>query len=116
MKNQLLNQIVYQYLDEPLFNQLRTIEQLGYVVQCAHKVGRDVIGFWICVQSEKQGCSYIRNSMDTMLLAERENVKAMDDEGFNTVRNAVLTLISEKDKNMKEEFERQYGEISTHRY
>lgn len=56
------------------------------------------------VQSEKQGCSHLRNSMDTMLLVEREKVKAMDEAGFNTVRDAVLTHVAEKDKNMKEDF------------
>lgn len=53
MKNQLLNQIVHQYMDEPFFNQLRTIEQLGYVVISRHKVTRDVLGYWVMVQSEK---------------------------------------------------------------
>ena len=47
--------------------------------------------------------------MDTMLASEREKVKAMDDAGFNTVRNAVLTIISEKDKNLQEEHSRIYG-------
>ena len=42
--------------------------------------------------------------MDTMLLVEREKVKAMDEAGFNTVRDAVLTHVAEKDKNMKEDF------------
>ena len=31
-KTRLLNDIVLQYMEEPTFNQLRTIEQLGYVV------------------------------------------------------------------------------------
>ena len=55
--------------------------------------------------------------MDTCLAAEREKVKAMDDAGFNTVRDAVLTHIAEKDKNMMEEQERIYtGELASHRY
>ena len=49
MKNTLFNLILAQYLDEPLFNQLRTIEQLGYVVLSRHKVVRGVMGFWVMV-------------------------------------------------------------------
>ena len=33
-----------QYLDEPTFNQLRTIEQLGYVVFARNVSHRDVLG------------------------------------------------------------------------
>ena len=33
-----------QYLDEPTFNQLRTIEQLGYVVFARKSDYRDVMG------------------------------------------------------------------------
>lgn len=32
IKNKLIHEVVMKYLEEPTFNQLRTIEQLGYVV------------------------------------------------------------------------------------
>ena len=55
--------------------------------------------------------------MDTMLLEYQTKTKAMTDEEFNTVRDAVKTHISEKDKNQKEDFVRMYnGEIVSHRY
>jgi len=99
MKNQLLNEIVEQYMDEPFFNQLRTIEQLGYVVLSRHKVTRDVLGYWVMVQSEKHGCSHLRNSMDKCLQDFREKVKNMTEEDFQKSRDSVLTTLSEKDKN-----------------
>ncbi len=40
----LLNQIAMHYMDEPTFNQLRTIEQLGYVVFTRATQVRDVVG------------------------------------------------------------------------
>jgi len=49
MKKKLLNLITYQYLDEPTFNQLRTIEQLGYVVFTRQSSVRDVLGVWFLV-------------------------------------------------------------------
>lgn len=103
-------------MDEPFFNQLRTIEQLGYVVLSRTKVTRDVIGYWVMVQSEKQGCSHLRNSLDKCLADFREKVKNMSDEDFKKSRDSVLTTISEKDKNQQEDFERCYTEIATHRY
>ena len=40
----MLHQVTMQYLDEPTFNQLRTIEQLGYVVFARKSDYRDVMG------------------------------------------------------------------------
>lgn len=56
-----------QFLDEPTFNQLRTIEQLGYVVFTRCNSTRDVQGLQFCVQSPQKCCSHIRNSLDTHL-------------------------------------------------
>jgi len=116
LKNELLNQIVAQYMDEPFFNQLRTQEQLGYVVISRHKVVRDVLGYWVMVQSEKQGCSHLRNSMDKCLEEFREKVQKLSDEDFQKSRDSVLTTISEKVKNQNEAFAQDYGEIVHHRY
>ena len=99
MKNQLLNQIVHQYLDDPLFNQLRTIEQLGYIVGSRHVLLRDVLCYRIIVQSSEKGCTHIRNSIDACLADHREKVKVMTEEEFNKSRESVLTKLSEKDKN-----------------
>lgn len=44
LRTKMLHQVVMQYLDEPTFNQLRTNEQLGYVVVSRKCEYRDVIG------------------------------------------------------------------------
>lgn len=44
LRTKMLHQVVMQYLDEPTFNQLRTNEQLGYVVVSRKVEYRDVIG------------------------------------------------------------------------
>ena len=43
-KMRLMNDIALQYMEEPTFNQLRTIEQLGYVVFARATQVRDVVG------------------------------------------------------------------------
>ena len=55
--------------------------------------------------------------MDKMLGEYREKVKGMTEEEFKVSRDSVLTNISEKDKNLREDYERMFNnEISTHRY
>ena len=44
IRGKMLHTVVMQYLDEPTFNQLRTIEPLGYVVMARRSDYRDVMG------------------------------------------------------------------------
>jgi insulysin len=51
LRTKLTHAVVMQYLDEPTFNQLRTIEQLGYVAYSRNCTYRDVMGAQFIVQS-----------------------------------------------------------------
>jgi insulysin len=84
IRGKLLHQVVMQYLDEPTFNQLRTIEQLGYVVFARNCTYRDVMGAQFIIQSPKQSCEYIVNSLNTFLEKTREKVREITDEEFKT--------------------------------
>lgn len=44
LRSKMIHEVVMQYLEEPTFNQLRTIEQLGYVVFARTSSYRDVMG------------------------------------------------------------------------
>ena len=60
---------------------------------------------------------YIRERLDVHLAKMRVKVQNMTDEEFTTIVNAVKTTISEKDKNLGEEFQRfWYLEFATHSY
>lgn len=106
-----------QFLDEPTFNQLRTIEQLGYVVFTRSNITRDVHALQFCIQSPGKGCSHIRNSLDSHLNTMREKAKNLSDAEFETMVKSVLVNIEAKDKNLAEEHSRLFGsEITQHRY
>ena len=105
-----------QYLDEPFFNQLRTIEQLGYVVWSSAVSLRDVIGCRFVVQSPKQSCEYIRNSFNKFIADQTQKINSLSDEDFKTNVESIITRISEKDYNLSGDFKRMFQEISTHKY
>lgn len=115
-RKHLLNRVVLQYLDEPTFDQLRTKEQLGYVVFSRSRNGRDLLGAWILVQSAVKDCDYLRDRIQKHMARQRTKVAALTEEAFKTQVNAVLIGLKEKDKNMSEEFARMHGEIVTHKY
>lgn len=77
-----LMDLTCQFLDEPTFNQLRTIEQLGYVVFTRANITRDVQALQFCIQSPGKCCSHIRNSLDSHLNNMREKAKNMEEKEF----------------------------------
>ena len=99
-RSKLLNEVALQFLDEPTFNQLRTVEQLGYVVWSRHNVKRDVVGAWFLVQSPNKGCSHIKASFNSHMKKMLKKVEDMTEKEFDEQRNAVLTQYSEKDVNL----------------
>lgn len=109
--------ITCQFLDEPTFNQLRTIEQLGYVVFTRPNLTRDVHALQFCVQSPQKCCSHIRNSLDSHLKTMAQKAKDMSDSEFETMIKSVLVEIEAKDKNLREIHSRLFAqEIGNHRY
>ena len=103
-------------MDEPTFNQLRTIEQLGYVVWARPISQRDINGAWMLVQSPEKGCAHIKESMNKHLENMRAKVAEMSDSDFKTQVEAVYTAVAEKDQNLNQENARHMVEITSHRY
>lgn len=112
----LLN-LSWQFLEQPTFDQLRTTEQLGYVVFTKKVATRDVHALQFLIQSPKYGCSHIRNSLDKHLQVMRGKAQEMPDSEFDTMVKAVLVDLEAKDKNLAEESDRFFNaEVGSHRY
>ncbi len=105
-----------QFLDEPTFNQLRTIEQLGYVVVARKTDYRDVMGAQFLIQSPKESSEYIVNSLNNFLNSIKEKVATLTEEEFKVQVEAVLTKVAEKDYNLNQEHNRFSTEIASHKY
>lgn len=116
LKQKLTNSIVMQFLNEPFFNELRTQQQLGYVVFSRAVNMRDVIGAQFMVQSPKRSCEYIVNSINEFLVSMRQRVDTLSDEEFEVQKQAVHVKLAEKNISLHQEFSRYWGEICTHKY
>ena len=93
-----------QYLKEPTFDQLRTKEQLGYVVFSRPRSERDIISAWFLIQSPTKNCMHMRTRLDVHLAKMRTAFASLSDEDFSTNIGAVRTELAEKDKSLAEEF------------
>ena len=116
LRRKLLTQVIMQYLDEPTFNQLRTNEQLGYVVLSRKVEFRDVMGAQFIIQSPKESSEYIVNSLNNFMNTMRERVQKMTNEEFSVQVEAVAVKLGEKDYNLNSEHARYWGEIAVHKY
>ena len=108
--------VLGQYFSEPFFDELRTKQQLGYVVSSRETNQRDCLGMWFLIQSNSKSCEYLVHAINKFLLERREIIKNISDEDFEKQKKSVHTQQAEKDQNMYAESRRSWLEISTHNY
>jgi insulysin len=107
--------ILAQMLDEPTFNQLRTIEQLGYVVFSGSTAGVTYAGFRILVQSERD-CGYLEGRINHFLTRFETTLKDMSDEEFDKNKTAVISKRLETLKNLGQEGNRFWNHMFRNTY
>ena len=73
----LLADLLEAVIDEPLYDQLRTKEQLGYSVSCGSRWTDGIVGFGICVTSKEAHPDYVAGRVDAFLREFRREVRAV---------------------------------------
>ena len=112
----LTNQVVMQYLNEPFFDDLRTKQQLGYVVVARHITTRGVVGCQFLVQSPKRSCEYLIDAVNCFLVRVQKQVAKITEEDFEVQKQAVHTKLAVKDLSLAYEKARHWGSIAEHKY
>ncbi|KAG8907980.1 Insulinase (Peptidase M16) [Tulasnella sp. 403] len=89
--------------NEPAFNQLRTVEQLGYTVSSSVWGSTGSIGWRLVIQSERTP-AYLENRVDEFLYANlRPMLERMSDDEFDQKRRGLIQKKLEKHKNLSDE-------------
>ncbi|KAF3769957.1 hypothetical protein M406DRAFT_248220 [Cryphonectria parasitica EP155] len=104
-----------QILHEPAFDQLRTKEQLGYIVFSGMKTSATTLGFRFIIQSEKT-TQYLETRIESFLTASAETLRTMSDSDFEGHKRSVVIKLLEKTKNLDEETNRLWGQVSNEYY
>lgn len=111
-KLRVLTDLLGTIIREPSFNQLRTKEQLGYVVFSGVKLGRTSLGFRVLVQSERS-TDYLEYRIDEFLTKFGRYVSSsLTDGDFLKFKQALKDLKLTKLKHLKEETSRFFNSIS----
>ncbi|OQS55396.1 ptrA [Ecytonucleospora hepatopenaei] len=84
---------------ETFFDQLRTQEQLGYVVQAFNVYDMKQMYATFRVQSEKH-VEFLRKRFDKFMKDSKEKIQTMDNETFENYKNGLLCALREKKTNL----------------
>lgn len=107
--------LIAQMTDEPAFNQLRTIEQLGYVVFSGASLVESWAGYRILIQSERD-CRYLEGRIEHFLSDFEKRLDEMSEEDFEGHKRAVINKRLEKLKNLTQEGNRFWNHIFNDTY
>lgn len=101
-----------QMTHEPGFDQLRTKEQLGYVVFTGVRAGPTTYGFRALIQSEKTP-QYLEWRIDEFLTNFAATLAAMSETEFESHKRSLINKRLEKPKNLDQETARHWNQISS---
>ncbi|KAK6079970.1 peptidase M16 inactive domain-containing protein [Seiridium cupressi] len=110
-KTQLLDQILH----EPAFDQLRTKEQLGYIVFSGLRGCSTTYGFRFIIQSERTS-EYLESRIDSFLTQQLVALHEMKDVDFESHKRSVIIKRLEKLKNLDQESGRHWSHITSEYY
>jgi insulysin len=109
--------VVHHLMREPAFNQLRTEEQLGYIVHTAVKTNGDNIKSWIClIQSDSFDPPHMDLRIEAFLTEFRTTLASMPVAEFASNVESVCQNLLEKNKNLGEESSKHWTVISNQTY
>ncbi|EDK46772.1 conserved hypothetical protein [Lodderomyces elongisporus NRRL YB-4239] len=111
-KLRVLTDLLATIIREPCFDQLRTKEQLGYVVFSGVKKGRTSLGFRILVQSERSS-EYLEYRIEEFLAKFGSFVNLeLSDKDFAKFKQALKDMKLQKLKHLNEETNRIWNSIT----
>ena len=84
IKDEALLELLCQLLSEPSFDQLRTKEQLGYIVNTATTITGQTSFLRIIVQSNSQDPEYLDERIEKFLISYRDTLKNMTEDELRT--------------------------------
>ena len=116
LKLKILSEVVFQYLGEPTFNQLRTKEQLGYIASSFNVPIRLIWGGGFIIQSTIGSPEFLISRINSFLDTHKEEVKNVSDDYFQKIISSVVERKKQKDLNLREETTRLGYEIFSHQF
>ncbi|KAH7650062.1 peptidase insulinase-like peptidase [Cryptosporidium bovis] len=106
LRDMILLDLISKYLDVKCFHELRTNQQLGYIVRCSSFNLKPAIGISIIVQSPEYSNTLVINKIDRVLQKLLNGIEqSMSEEEFSSYVESEIRIYSNKPKNLEEEMD-----------
>ncbi|WP_106479023.1 insulinase family protein [Phytohalomonas tamaricis] len=107
--------VIGQLIQAPFYTQLRTEEQLGYVVYARYQPLMDAPGLGMLIQSPSQSSETLFMRMEAFLDQFDNEIDQLDEKTLAPYRNAVRESILERDKRLDQMTDRLWRELAADR-
>ena len=109
--------LIKHLMQEPSFDELRTQEQLGYIVHSSVKTNGDNIkSLLFLIQSDSYGPKYLDDRIEAFIGRYRARLASMEKDEFDSHVKALSAEFLEKNKNLAEESSRYWSVICNGSY
>ena len=107
----LLNMI----MEEPVFHQLRTIEQLGYLVSCS--IYNNSYNYYIMIKVQSiLDIDIVEKKMNNFILYITKYLTKLDNDIFNNIKKAAVKILLQEPCSMIEHIDKYINEIKFKKY
>ncbi|KAJ8666832.1 hypothetical protein QAD02_008494 [Eretmocerus hayati] len=118
IKLSVIIELLMMIIEEPLFNQLRTIEQLGYNVFCLLRDTFGVLGYSItvCTQANKFSTEHVDARIENFVKDMIAVLNEMPSDEYNFYKESLIKVKQCTDSHLREEVNRNWSEIVREEY
>ncbi|KAF5289998.1 hypothetical protein FQR65_LT11664 [Abscondita terminalis] len=111
--NTVILELILLLIEEPLFDKLRTKEQLGYKVACSLRDTYGVLGFTISVntQADKYTTAYVDDRIENFLDFTDKMIKKLSERKFTQAKRDLIKSKHHVDIDLEDEILRNWEEI-----
>ncbi|KAK7078176.1 Nrd1 complex RNA-binding subunit [Halocaridina rubra] len=112
-RSEVLHEFIQMIMDEPVFDFLRTREQLGYHVYCTNRNTFGILGLSITVNSQanKFSICHVNEKIETFLSQFVSTVENMSEEEMSSLRETLISMKQTVDLTLGQEVSRNWSEI-----
>lgn len=107
--------LLFFSLQDQCFYQLRTVEQLGYVVFCFQANYAGIGSFQVVVQSQEYNTSYVLGEIDRFMENFTSTIDHLTEYTLNAHKKSYASTLEQKSQTLSEESDRLWEEITTGR-
>jgi len=116
IKQSITLDMIQQLIEKPFYHQLRTVEQLGYLVWSGYQQAEKVDGFVFIIQSNVKEPVYLQSRIEKFMTDFEHQLDRLSEDEFSQYKEALVAKRLEVPKNLQEETHRYWGAISSGSY